>query len=81
MLEGGGAVASDVLLARLQGHAERLIAVLVSRHANDSAWHLTLKLLTGGHEGGVGASIAQGDAEALAAPDGDVRAELTGGAE
>jgi hypothetical protein len=74
---GGGAAPADVLLARLQGHAEGHLAVRVLGDANHAARHLALEGLAGGEVGGVGAAVAHRYAEALRGADDHVRAPLT----
>ena len=65
----GGLVAADVLLARLQRHAVGDVAGGVVAGADDAARHGADELLAGGHEGGVRATEAQRDAEALGRAD------------
>src|SRR5437016_4844588 len=74
-----GLFSSDVLLTGLQREAQGGVAGGVFGDADDSAWHSSGVFGFGGHVGGVGAAEAHGDAEALRAADGDVRAQLAGG--
>ena len=74
----GGLVAADVLLARLERHAERGVAVAVLAHADDAAGDLALELVGRGEEGGVRAAVAHRDAEALAAADATSAPHLPG---
>jgi hypothetical protein len=74
----GGLLATDVLLARLQRHAERGPAVDILRHADDATRHVALELVPGGEEGGMRAAIAHRYTEALRIADGDVRAPFAG---
>ena len=76
-----GLVPADVLLARLQGHAQRAVAEPVARDADDAAGHLALVLALRGQEGRVRAAVAQGHAEALRGAHADVGAELAGRAQ
>jgi hypothetical protein len=71
---GGRLVAPDVLLARLQGHAERRVAVAVHGQADDAAGHLPLEAVARGEEGGVRAAVAERHAEALTVAHGHVGA-------
>ena len=61
----GRLLAADVLLARLERHPERRLAVAVLAHADDPAWEMTLERFFGRKEGGVGASITHGHPKAL----------------
>jgi hypothetical protein len=74
----GGLFAADVLLAGLEGEAERGLTVGVLRNTDQPAGHLAHVFGARGHERGVGAAKAQGHAEALGRADGDVGAELAG---
>jgi hypothetical protein len=65
----GRLVAADVLLARLQRHAQRRPAGGVLRHADDAARHRAHERFARGHEGRVRAAGAQRHAEALRAAD------------
>ena len=67
-------LAPDVLLARLQRHAQRRPAGGVARHADDAAGHRALVLVAAGHESGVRAAVAERHAVALRRADGDVGA-------
>ena len=69
-------LAADVLLARLQRHAQRAVALGIDRDADDAARHGALVLVLGGEEGGMRAAIAHGHAEALGGADGDVGAQF-----
>ncbi len=71
-------LAADVLLARLQRHAQRTVALGIDRDADDAARHGALVFVLGGEEGGMRAAIAHGHAEALGRADGDVGAQFTG---
>ena len=62
---GGRLLATDVLLARLQGEAQRGRAVGVDRDADEAAGQLALEARAHAHEGGVGAAVGGRDAEAL----------------
>ncbi len=63
------ALAPDVLLPRLQGEAQRRAARRVDGDADEPAGEVALVLLADGHEAGVGAPVAEGDAEALGGAD------------
>jgi hypothetical protein len=67
-------LAADVLLARLQRHAERGLAVRVDADADDAARQLAHELVLAGEERRVRAAVAERHAEALRAADGDVGA-------
>ncbi len=69
---GGGFFAADVLFAGLEGEAVGGVAVGVFGDADDAAGEFSGEFGFAGHEGGVGAAAAHGDAEALGAADGDV---------
>ena len=71
-------LAADVLLARLERHPQRGVAVGVDGDADDAAGDLPLEVVGGGEERGVGAAVAERHAEALRVADGHVRAELAG---
>ena len=74
----GRLLASDVLLARLQGHAVRRAAAAVDRHADDAARHLPHVCVPGREKRGVRPAVAQRHAEALRVADDDVGAEFAG---
>ncbi len=67
-----------MLLAGLQGQPVGGVAVGVDAHADEAAGHGALEALAHGQVAGVRAAVAERDAEALAAADGDVGAELAG---
>ena len=71
-------LAADVLLARLERHAIRRVAVRVHRHADDAARRLPHVLLARREERRVRTAVAQRHAEALRVADHDVRAQLAG---
>ena len=75
---GGGLLAADVLLARLEGQAQRLVAVRVARHADQAARHLAGQLRLAREERGVRAAVAERHAEALRRAERDVRAKVGG---
>jgi hypothetical protein len=77
----GGLFAADVLLAGLQCHAQGRVTVAVLRHADDAPRRGALVGIARGEERGVGATVAHGDAEALAAADHHVGTGGTGGAQ
>ena len=64
--------AADMLLARLQRHAQGGLAGAVDRNPDDAPRHRPLVDLAGGEKGGMGPAIAHGYAEALGAADGDI---------
>ncbi len=74
-----GLLAADVLLARLQGHAQGRLATGILRHADDAAGHRALVLVQAGEEGGVRAAVAHRHAKALAGTEGDVGAHRARG--
>ncbi len=74
----GRLLATDVLLARLQGQPVRLVAVGVHRDAHEAAGQAARELLADGHVAGVRTAEAHRHAEALRGADGDVRAQLAG---
>lgn len=67
---------ADMLLARLQRHAQGRAAIAVLGHADDPARHVALVLVAGGEEGGVRAAVPHRHAEALAVAHRDVGAPL-----
>ena len=69
-------LASDVLLARLQGEAEGRHPVGVLGQPHDASGQLTLEACADGDVTGVRTTVEQRDAEALRRADGDVRAPL-----
>ena len=75
---GGGLLAADVLLAGLEGEAVGLGSAGVDGDADEAAGQVALEFVAGGEEGGVGAAVAHGDAEALGGADGEVGAEFAG---
>ena len=75
----GRLLASDVLLARLERHAERRVAVDIPREADDPTRHLPLELLGAGKKRGVRTSVAHRDPKALRGAQGYIRAPLAGG--
>src|SRR5205085_1517346 len=68
---------TNVLLARLQRHAVRTIAVRIHRYANDASGCLTDVRLERGKERRMGAAVAERDAESLRVPEHNVRADLS----
>ena len=75
---GGRLLPADVLLARLQRHAVRRVAVRVHRDAHDAAGHLARVLLERREERRVRAAVAERHAEPLRVAVHDVRAHLAG---
>ena len=71
-------LAADVLLARLQRHPVRRVAVRVDRHADDAARRLPDVLLERREERGVRAAVAERHAEPLRVAEDDVGAHLAG---
>ena len=71
-----GALALDVLLAHLEGHAQGAVAQPVHRDADDAARHVALEGFARGHVTRCGASEAHRDAQALRGAHGDVGAPL-----
>ena len=67
-------LAADMLLARLQRHAQCRPPGGVARHADDATRHGALVLVAAGHERGMRAAVAHRHAEALRRADGDIRA-------
>lgn len=74
----GGFFAADMLLAGLESEPEGGFAVGIAAHADEASWHAALERIFGGHERGVGSSVAEGHTEALGRTDDDVRAEFSG---
>ncbi len=75
---GSGLLPADVLLPRLQGHPQGVVAVAVLADADDAAGDLPLVLVQGSEVGGVGPTEAHRDAEALGIADHGVRPPLSG---
>ena len=67
---------ADVLLPRLEGHAQRRLAVRVARDADDSAGQMTLVFLSCREECRVRSAETHRHPEALRVADADVGAEL-----
>ena len=74
----GGLLPADVLLACLEGQAQRRRAVRVDRHPHEAAGERPLLGVTDRHEPGVGTSVTHGHPEALCGTDHHVGAHLTG---
>src|SRR5207237_6128061 len=72
----GRLLAADVLLARLQRHAQRGVALRVDRYTDDPPRHVADVFVPGGEVGGVGPSISERHAESLGGSDGAIRAQL-----
>ena len=70
--------AADVLLSRLQRHAQRRAARRVLRHADDAPGHVTLVLLPRREKRGVGTAVPHRHAEPLRVADRDVGAPFPG---
>lgn len=66
---GGGLLAADVLLARLQREAVGRVALRIDRHAHQAAGHRALERIAHGHVAGVRAAEAERHAEALRVAD------------
>ncbi len=77
----GGLFATDVLLARAEREAEAGAAARVLGDADEASGHLAFEGVACGHEGGVRSAVAERDAEALGAADGDIGSEFTGRAQ
>ncbi len=75
---GGGLLAADVLLARLQGEHEAATAVDITRLPRDAPGHTAQVGLAGGEEAERGAAEVEAVAKRLALPHGDVDAALAG---
>ena len=71
---GSGLLAADMLLARLQRHAQRGVAVGIDRHADDAPRHRALVRIVAGEVGRVRAAVAHRHAEALCGTQHHVRA-------
>ena len=71
---GSGFFAADMLFARLQGQAIRLVALRIDGHADQAARHIALEGVAGGQVAGVRAAETERHAEALAVADDYVRA-------
>ncbi len=71
---GGGLLAADVLLARLQREAIGRLAFGIDGDADQAARHRALVGVAAGHERGMRAAEAERHAEALGVADHDVRA-------
>ena len=69
-------LAADVLLARLECHAQRRPSARIAAHADDAARQHAFELVLRGEERRVRPAVAQRDAEALRVADADVRAPL-----
>jgi glycine dehydrogenase (decarboxylating) len=69
-------LAPDVLLARLERHAQRRPPRRVAAHADDPARQHPLELVARGEERRVRSAVAERNAEPLRAPDADVGAPL-----
>ena len=72
----GRLFAADVLLARLQSQAIRLVAMRIHRHADQASRQRALVGIATGHERRVRAAEAERHAETLRVADDDVRAHL-----
>ena len=72
-----GFVASDVLLAGLQGQPKRWLAIRITRLADNSARHLAAKRIAGGKKCGMGAATSHRHTQTLSAANSDVGTELT----
>ena len=70
---GVGLFSADVLLARLQGHAQRASASGINGDTDDTARYLALMFVLAGEEGGMRSAESHGDAEALRGAQGNVR--------
>ncbi|MNM39129.1 hypothetical protein D3C81_499000 [compost metagenome] len=66
--------AADMLFARLQGQAVRLVALRIDGHADQAARHIALELIARGQIARVRAAETERHAEALAVADDDVGA-------
>ena len=69
---------TDMLFARLQGHAQARAAGPVLGDADDAPRQVALVLVAGRKEGGMGAAVAKWDTEALGVAHGDVRPPFAG---
>ena len=76
---GGGVLATDVLLSRLQGQRVRAPLVVVERHPDQAAGDASHLRLRNRHEADMRAAERCRDAERLAVTDSDVEAALAGG--
>ena len=74
----GRLVATDMLLARLQGEPIGRASLGVVRNAHEPARHVALVLVARGEIGSVRATEPDGNAEPLGAPDGHVRSHFSG---
>ena len=74
----GRLLAADVLLARLQGHAQGGVALGIHGNTDQAAGHAAHVFLAGGEVGGVRAAEAHGGSEALGGSECHVRTELAG---
>ena len=74
---GRSLLAFDVLLARLECHSQRLVPQPVHRYADDTARHVALVGLLGGHETGRRAAEAHRQTEALGGTHRDVGTPLS----
>ena len=75
---GRGLLASNVLLARLEGENERPLPVPVGGLAHDPAGHTADEILSRGHESERRATVGDLDSQRLPVADGDVEAGLAG---
>ena len=67
---------ADVLLACLQGESQRVVAMHILGHADQSARHVALELIATRHETGVGPTKSERHAKSLGGSNGDVRTPL-----
>ncbi len=72
----GGLVATNMLLARLQRHAQCRAAIDILRDTDDASGEVTLVGILGREKGGVRPAIAQWHTESLRVADGNVGAPL-----
>ena len=72
-----GFVASNVLLAGLQGQPKRWLAIRIARLAHNPAGHLAAKRIASGKKRGMGAASTHRHTKTLGAANSDVGTELT----
>ena len=74
---GGGTVASDVLLAGLQGQPIGRVAVRIDRGAHQTTGNLTFQAFAYGHETGARTTEPHRYPEPLRGTDGDISSQIT----
>ena len=70
-------LAADVLLARLERHAQRRLSIGVARDADDASRDMALELVARREESSVRSAISERNSEALRVSDDDVGAPFS----